>query len=350
VLGIKTHPTIGSLPEAVDLAVIATPATTVPAIVEECVEAGAKAAVIVSAGFRETGSAGAELERQILERARAGRMRLVGPNCLGVMNPTTGLNATFAARMARPGSVGLVSQSGALLTAVLDWADDEALGFSAVVSLGSMLDVGWADVIDYLGDDPHTKSIVIYMETIGDARSFLSAAREVAVTKPIVVIKAGRNEQAARAAASHTGSLARSDEVLAAAFRRVGVLRVDSVGDLFYVSEVLATQPRPPGRRLTIVTNAGGPRHRHRRPDRGWRRPGRAGLRVDGGPRRRAARGLEPREPDRHPGRRRCRALRGCGRGCSLERRERRAAGHSHAAGDDRSDGDRRASRVLRST
>ena len=194
-LGIKTHPTIGSLPEAVDLAVIATPATTVPAIVEECVEAGAKAAVIVSAEFRETGSAGAELERQILERARAGRMRLVGPNCLGVMNPTTGLNATFAARMARPGSVGLVSQSGALLTAVLDWADDEALGFSAVVSLGSMLDVGWADVIDYLGDDPHTKSIVIYMETIGDARSFLSAAREVAVTKPIVVIKAGRNEQ-----------------------------------------------------------------------------------------------------------------------------------------------------------
>jgi len=259
VLAIKAHPTIGSLPEAVDLAVIATPASTVPAIVGECVEAGAKAAVIISAGFRESGPAGAELERQALELARAGRMRLVGPNCLGVMNPHAGLNATFAAHMARPGTVAFVSQSGALLTAVLDWAEHEALGFSSVVSLGSMLDVGWGDIIYHLGDDPHTKSIVMYMETIGDARSFLSAAREVAITKPIVVIKAGRSAEAARAAESHTGSLAGSDEVLAAAFRRVGVLRVDSVADLFYVSEVLATQPRPAGRRLSIVTNAGGP-------------------------------------------------------------------------------------------
>jgi acetyltransferase len=259
VLGIRAYPDVGSLPAPAELAVIATPAATVPGLIEECVTAGVRAAVIISAGFRETGPAGEELEKRLLERARVGGMRLVGPNCLGVMNPLTGLNATFAAQMARPGTVGLVSQSGALLTAVLDWADREALGFSSVVSLGSMLDVGWGDVIYHLGDDPHTKSIVMYMETIGDARSFLSAAREVAITKPIAVIKPGRSAQAARAAASHTGSLAGNDDVLAAAFRRVGVLRVDTVADLFHVSEVLATQPRPRGRRLSIVTNAGGP-------------------------------------------------------------------------------------------
>ena len=167
-------------------------------------------------------------------------------------------------RRSPPGSPGRAasdssSQSGALLTAVLDWSIRENVGFSAVVSLGSMLDVGWGDVITYLGDDPNTKSIVVYMETIGDARAFLSAAREVALTKPIIVIKPGRTEQAAKAAASHTGSLTGSDEVLAAAFRRVGVLRVDEIADLFYAAEVLAKQPRPRGRRLSIVTNAGGP-------------------------------------------------------------------------------------------
>jgi acetyltransferase len=175
------------------------------------------------------------------------------------MSPISGFNATFAAGIAKPGRVGFVSQSGALLTAILDWSRGEDMGFSAVVSLGSMLDVGWGDVITYLGDDPNTESIVLYMETIGDARGFLSAAREVALTKPIIVIKPGRTEQAAKAAASHTGSLTGSDEVLAAAFERVGVLRVDEIADLFYVAEVLAKQPRPSGRRLSIVTNAGGP-------------------------------------------------------------------------------------------
>ena len=144
------------------------------------------------------------------------------------MNPSDGLNATFAAGIANPGRVGFISQSGALLTAILDWAAREDVGFSSIVSLGSMLDVGWGDVIDYLGDDPNTDSIVIYMETIGDARAFLSAAREVALTKPIIVIKPGRTAQAAKAAASHTGSLTGSDDVLDAAFRRAGVLRVDS--------------------------------------------------------------------------------------------------------------------------
>ena len=259
VLGIRTYPAIQAVPEPVDLAVVVTPATTVPQVIGECVEAGVKGAIIISAGFKEVGPEGAELERSVLEQARRGRMRLIGPNCLGVMRPLSGLNATFAAQMARPGSVGFLSQSGALCTAILEWSLRVNVGFSAFVSIGSMLDVGWGDLIDYLGDDPYTKCIVIYMESIGDARSFLSASREVALTKPIIVIKAGRTEAAAKAAASHTGSLAGSDEVLDAAFRRVGVLRVDSISQVFDMADVLAKQPRPRGPKLAIVTNAGGP-------------------------------------------------------------------------------------------
>ena len=258
VLGIQAYESVGRVPEPVDLAVIVTPAATVPGIVDECVAAGVKGAIIISAGFKEAGAAGVELERQIAESAR-GKMRLIGPNCLGVMRPRTHLNATFASAMARPGTVGFISQSGALLTAVLDWSFRENVGFSACVSVGSMLDVDWGDLINYLGDDPHTHSIMIYMESIGDARSFISAAREVALTKPIIVIKAGRTAAAAKAAASHTGALAGSDDVLDAVFRRCGVLRVNSISDLFYMAEVLAKQPRPSGPRLTIVTNAGGP-------------------------------------------------------------------------------------------
>ena len=259
VLGIKAYKHISEVPEPVDLAVIVTPAATVPGIIHECAEQGVRGAIVISAGFKEIGPAGVELERQIMAEARRGDMRVIGPNCLGVMRPVTGLNATFASAMARPGNVGFISQSGALCTAILDWSLREKVGFSAFLSLGSMLDVGWGDLIDYLGNDPHTRSIVIYMESIGDARSFLSAAREVALNKPIIVIKAGRTEAAAKAAASHTGSLAGSDEVLEAAFRRCGVLRVNSIADLFYMAEVLAKQPRPKGPRLTIMTNAGGP-------------------------------------------------------------------------------------------
>lgn len=259
VLGIKAYHNIKEIPDPVDLAVIVTPAPTVPGIIQECVDAGVPAAIIISAGFKEIGPEGARLEEEVLRIARRGNMRIVGPNCLGVMNPITGLNATFASAMAPRGSVGFISQSGALLTAVLDWSFRENVGFSAFVSVGSMLDVGWGDLIYYLGDDPNTKSIVIYMESIGNARSFLTAAREVALTKPIIVIKPGRTEEAARAAASHTGSLTGGDEVLAAAFRRSGVLRVDTISDLFNMAEVLSKQPRPRGPRLTIVTNAGGP-------------------------------------------------------------------------------------------
>jgi acetyltransferase len=258
VLGIKAYANVAEVPEPIDLAVIVTPAPTVPGVVTECVAAGVKSAIIISAGFKEAGAAGVELERQIAETA-SGKLRLIGPNCLGVMRPVTHLNATFASAMARPGTVGFISQSGALLTAVLDWSFRENVGFSACVSVGSMLDVDWGDLINFLGDDPHTHSIMIYMESIGDARSFISAAREVALTKPIIVIKAGRTAAAAKAAASHTGALAGSDDVLDAVFRRCGVLRVNSIADLFHMAEVLAKQPRPSGSRLTIVTNAGGP-------------------------------------------------------------------------------------------
>ncbi|HLH09976.1 MAG TPA: bifunctional acetate--CoA ligase family protein/GNAT family N-acetyltransferase [Terriglobales bacterium] len=259
VLGIKAYPNVAAVPESVDLAVIVTPAVTVPGIIGECVEAGVRAAIVISAGFREYGEEGAALEQQILSQLKGCQMRVIGPNCLGVMNPITGLNATFSQQIARPGNVAFISQSGALCTAILDWSLHEMVGFSAFVSVGSMLDVGWGDLIDYLGNDPRTQSIVIYMETIGNARSFLSAAREVSLTKPIIVIKAGRSEEAAKAAASHTGALSGSDEVLEAAFRRSGVLRVNSIADIFYMSEVLSKQPRPRGPRLGIVTNAGGP-------------------------------------------------------------------------------------------
>ncbi|GIV79603.1 bifunctional acetate--CoA ligase family protein/GNAT family N-acetyltransferase [Litorilinea aerophila] len=259
VLGIHAYPKIADVPAQVDLAVIVTPALTVPGIIEECVEAGVKGAIIISAGFKEIGKAGAQLEQKILRRAQSAKMRIIGPNCLGVMSPVTGLNATFARGMARPGNVAFISQSGALCTSVLDWSFRENVGFSHFVSIGSMLDVDWGDLIYYLGDDSRTKSIVLYMETIGDARSFLSAAREVSLSKPIIVIKAGRTAAAAKAAASHTGSLAGSDAVLDAAFRRCGVLRVDYLSHLFAMAEVLDKQPHPRGRKLTIVTNAGGP-------------------------------------------------------------------------------------------
>jgi acetyltransferase len=259
VLGIKAHKQIADIAGGVDLALVVTPAQTVPRIIGECVDAGVKSAVVISAGFREQGHDGAALEDEIQKHLSRGTLRLVGPNCMGFMNPTIGLNATFAKSMPHKGSVAFLSQSGALQTAILDWSLREHVGFSAIVSTGSMLDVGWGDLIYHFGDDPHTKSILLYMESVGDARSFLSAAREIALTKPIIVIKAGRSEAASKAAASHTGALTGSDEVLDAAFRRCGVLRVQNIADLFYMAEVLSKQPRPRGPRLTIVTNAGGP-------------------------------------------------------------------------------------------
>lgn len=259
IFGVPCYPSVGSVPKTVDLAVVVTPAPTVPAVIGECVDAGARSAIIISAGFKERGAEGAELERQIQQQISRGRIRVVGPNCLGMMNPRLGLNATFAQDIARPGSVAFLSQSGALLTAILDWSMREEVGFSAIVSTGSMLDVAWGDLIDFFGEDPETHSILLYMESVGDARSFLSAAREVSLSKPVIVIKAGRSEAGSRAATSHTGALTGSDEVFDAALRRCGVLRVQRISDLFHMAEVLAKQPRPRGPNLMIVTNAGGP-------------------------------------------------------------------------------------------
>jgi acetyltransferase len=258
ILGVRTYKSVRDLPEVPDLVVITTPGGSVPAILRECVEVGIRGGIVISAGFKEIGAPGIALEREIMEIV-AGKMRIVGPNCLGVMNPVLGLNATFAATIAKPGKIAFMSQSGALGTAVLDWSLREGVGFSSFTSIGSMLDVNWGDLISYYGRDPNTDAIVIYMESIGDASSFLSAAREVSLTKPIIVIKPGRTSAAAKAAASHTGSLTGSDDVLDAAFKRVGVLRVDSISDLFNMTEVLSKQPRPKGNRLCIVTNAGGP-------------------------------------------------------------------------------------------
>lgn len=257
VLGVKAYPKIGDTPEPIELAIISTPAATVPTLISECVAAGVKGAVVISAGFKESGAEGVRLEEEIM--ARRGDMRVIGPNCLGVMIPSLKLNATFAKKMALNGNVAFISQSGALCTSVLDWSITQNVGFSAFLSTGSMLDVGWGDLIDYLAYDFHTRSILIYMESVGEARSFLSAAREVALRKPIIVIKAGCTAAAAKAVASHTGTLTGDDAVLEAAFRRAGVLRVKTIEDLFSMAEVLGKQPRPRGPRLAIITNAGGP-------------------------------------------------------------------------------------------
>ncbi len=258
IMGQISYANLKDLPNRPDLAVIATPAVTVPGVLIECVAMGIPAAVILSAGFKETGASGVALEQEIIKITH-GKMRILGPNCLGLMNPILGLNATFAQAIARPGNVAFLSQSGALCTAILDWSFKDNLGFSACVSMGSMSDVGWPDLIRHFGEDKSTQSLILYMESVGDGSAFLAAAREVSAKKPIIVIKAGRTEAAAKAAASHTGSLTGSDDVLEAAFQSCGVLRVNEISELFDMAEVLGKQPLPRGRKLGIVTNAGGP-------------------------------------------------------------------------------------------
>ncbi|HWC18967.1 MAG TPA: CoA-binding protein, partial [Terriglobales bacterium] len=258
VLGVRCYRSVAAIGETVDVAVVVTPAETVPGVLEECVQAGVRGAIVISAGFAEHGEHGRELEHRIRKVIASGKLRVIGPNCLGVMNPCTGFNATFAQSNALAGNLAFLSQSGALCTAILDWSRRENVGFSGFVSVGSMVDVNWGDLIYHFGDDPHTSSILLYMESIGDARSFLSAAREVALQKPIIAIKPGRTEAARQAAASHTGAITGADEIFEAAFRRAGVLRVNSIAELFDMAEVLGKQPRPKGPRLAVVTNAGG--------------------------------------------------------------------------------------------
>ena len=259
VQGITAYPNIKRIPRQVDLAIVATPAHTVPQIIEECGAAGVSGVIIVSAGFKEAGEEGKALEKQILKHKNRYNMRIIGPNSLGVMLPRIKLNATFANKKADPGKIAFISQSAALCASVLDWASEAHVGFSAVVSVGSMLDVDFGDLIDYFGTDPHTTSIVLYTESITNARKFMSAAKGFARTKPIIVVKAGRFPESAEAALSHTGALCGEDAVYDAAFRRAGVVRVEAINDLFNCAEALAMQPNPKGPNLTIITNAGGP-------------------------------------------------------------------------------------------
>jgi acetyltransferase len=260
VQGIQAYPDVQHLPHPPDLAVICTPAPTVPGLVRQLGEVGTRGLVIISAGFREIGEEGRKLEQQILEeQAKFPGMRILGPNCLGIIVPGIHLNASFAAATPLPGHIGFISQSGALCTSVLDWALDEGIGFSYFVSVGNMIDVSIADLIDYFGTQTETQSIILYIESITEAREFMSAARAFARTKPIVAYKAGRFQESAQAAASHTGAMAGVDAVYEAAFQRAGIVRVFEVDDMFDCAELLARQQPPKGDRLAIVTNAGGP-------------------------------------------------------------------------------------------
>jgi acetyltransferase len=259
VLRVKSHASIADVPDEVDLAVIATPAKTVPEVVEQCGRAGVAGLIIVSAGFRETGAEGRRLEDQMRDIRKRHGMRIIGPNCVGVIRPNIGLNASFLKAQPEGGKIAFISQSGALGSAILDWAVNAHIGFSMFASLGSMIDVDFGDLIDFLGDDPETRSIMIYMEGVGNAKKFMSAARGFARNKPIIIVKLGRFAESARAAQSHTGAMASDDAVYDAAFKRAGVVRVREIGDLFNSATVLDSKHLPRGRRLAIVTNAGGP-------------------------------------------------------------------------------------------
>ncbi|MCS7095015.1 MAG: bifunctional acetate--CoA ligase family protein/GNAT family N-acetyltransferase [Thaumarchaeota archaeon] len=258
VQGLKCHPSIRDVPENVDLAIIATPAHTVPSIVEECGEAGVEGAAIISAGFKEIGEEGRRREAEIDEIRQRYGLRILGPNCMGFIRPHINLNASFFNKSPEPGQIAFISQSGALGSSILDWAVSRHIGFSMFASLGSMLDIDFGDLIDFLGQDPYTKSILLYMENVGNARKFMSAARGFARNKPIIVIKPGKFEIAAKAAKSHTGALVGSFDVYRAAFRRAGVVRVDEIQELFNCASVLDSRRLPVGPNLAIITNAGG--------------------------------------------------------------------------------------------
>jgi acetyltransferase len=259
VQGQKSYATIGAVGEPVELVVVATPPKTVPGIIEECGIHGVKAAVIITAGFGEVGEEGAALERKMMEAAHQYNIRLIGPNCLGIMRPSIGLNATFNKGSANIGNIALISQSGALCTAILDWATLNDVGFSSVVSMGSSTDVDFGEILDYLVSDPQTRSILMYIEGIRNSRRFMSALRAAARIKPVILVKVGRHPAGSKAAMSHTASLVGADDVFDAAIRRVGVVRVQNVTELFTAARSLSCGFRPTGNRLAIVTNGGGP-------------------------------------------------------------------------------------------
>ena len=260
VMGIPCYPNIKSLPKVPDLGIICSPAEKVANVVRECGEMGIPGIIIISAGFQEIGEEGKKLETEIrtLIKKYEG-MRIIGPNCLGVIVPSLKLNASFAAAMPRPGNIAFISQSGALCTSVLDWAMEGKIGFSQFVSIGNSLDVEFGDLIDYFGEDENTHCIILYIESITNARKFMTAARAFARKKPIIVYKAGRFPESAQVAASHTGAMASEDAVYDAAFQRAGLARVYEIGDIFSVAELIGRNKFPRGPRLGIITNAGGP-------------------------------------------------------------------------------------------
>jgi acetyltransferase len=259
VQGVPCFPAIAKVPHRVELAVICTPAATVADIIEQCGRAGVRAAVVISAGFSEAGPAGVKLERALLENARRHRLRLVGPNCLGLLRPSLGLNATFARGATLAGSLGLVAQSGAVCTAMLDWARPNGVGFSSVVSLGGSTDVDFGEIVDYLIEDPATEHILLYIEGVRSARRFVSALRAAARVKPVIVMKVGRHPAGSRAAVSHTGAIVGLDDVFDAVVKRAGVVRVTTIGQMVAAAQALAAHVRPRGDRLAVVTNGGGP-------------------------------------------------------------------------------------------
>ncbi len=257
--GLACYPDIAALPEAPDLAVICTPARTVPDIVSALGRRGTKGVVVISAGFKESsGEAGAQLEDQMLQAAQPHLLRIIGPNCLGVMAPTAGLNVSFAHLQPARGGVAFVSQSGAMLTTLIDWAADRDIGFSHLVSLGDMADVDFGDMLDYLAKDAETTTILLYAEAVTNAAKFMRAARAAAAIKPVIVLKAGRHVEAAKAARSHTGALAGSDDVYAAVFRRAGLLRAFGLEDACDAIEILSRTDLANGDRIAILTNGGG--------------------------------------------------------------------------------------------
>ncbi len=260
VLGIACYADLKSLPRRADLAIICSPANKVPDVVQECAENNILGIIIKSAGFKEIGKEGIELEDRIRKiKEQNPGIRILGPNCLGAIVPSIKLNASFAAGMPRAGNVAFISQSGALCLAVLNWAIQEGIGFSYFVSVGNCLDIDFADLIDYVGEDPNTRSIILYIEHIKDGRNFVSAARAFARNKPILVYKAGRFPESAAVASSHTGAMATEDIIYDAVFRRAGMVRVNDIGEIFACAELLGRNKMPSGPKLAIVTNAGGP-------------------------------------------------------------------------------------------
>ncbi|MDD4225605.1 MAG: acetate--CoA ligase family protein [Mariniphaga sp.] len=260
VFGIPCFPDVKSLPKVPDLAVIMTAAKFVPQLVRECGEAGIHGIIIMSAGFKEAGKEGKLLEEQVkIEKSKFPDMRIIGPNCLGILVPGLNMNVSFANGMPEDGHVAFISQSGALCTSVLDWAYESHIGFSYFVSIGNSMDVSFGDLIDYFGQDPNTKSIVLYVESLSDARTFMSAARAFSRKKPIIVYKSGRFPESAAAAASHTGAMASEDSIYDAVFRRAGLARVYDFGNIFDFTDLVGRRSIPNGNKLAIVTNAGGP-------------------------------------------------------------------------------------------